>query len=129
MNEYLNNSFGEYIEKLRRSRGKSLRETAKGMGVSAQFYSEVEKGRRCAFIPERLNRFIEVLELNSEETRDLYDIAAKRRSDKDVIVPQDYAEFIVRNPFVMEALKLSKETGAGEKEWQILLDELRARKG
>jgi len=33
------------------------------------------------------------------------------------------------NSYVVEALRLSMETGAGEKEWQGLLDELRARKG
>ena len=42
-------SFGKYIEFIRKSRRKSLRETAKAIGVSPQFYSEVEKNRRCAF--------------------------------------------------------------------------------
>jgi len=46
-NERIN--FGRYIEQLRKIRGKSLRETGKAIGVSPQFYSEVEKGRRGGF--------------------------------------------------------------------------------
>ena len=34
-------SFGEYLEFIRRSRRKSMRQTAKAIGVSPQFYSEV----------------------------------------------------------------------------------------
>ena len=33
--------FGRYVETLRKSRGKSLRETAKAIKVSPQYYSEV----------------------------------------------------------------------------------------
>ena len=35
-------SFGDYIESIRLASGKSLRETAKAIGISPQFYSEVE---------------------------------------------------------------------------------------
>lgn len=46
--------FGKYVETLRKSKGKSLRETAKAIKVSPQFYSEVEKGRSSTFTAERL---------------------------------------------------------------------------
>lgn len=46
--------FGRYVETLRKSRGKSLRETAKAIKVSPQYYSEVEKGRSSTFTAERL---------------------------------------------------------------------------
>ncbi|WP_312691830.1 helix-turn-helix domain-containing protein [Caproiciproducens sp.] len=49
-----NISFGDYIKSIRLTSGKSLRETAKAIGVSPQFYSEVEKDRRCAFTADRL---------------------------------------------------------------------------
>ena len=125
----MNMNFGEYVEQLRKNRGKTLRETAKAIGVSPQYYSEVEKGRSSAFTPERLKLLTQFLLLDEEETNMLYDIAAKKRSDKDVVVPQDCVDYLVDNSYVVEALRLSKETDAGEQEWQILLDQLRARKG
>ena len=47
-------SFGEYIEFLRRSKRKSIRQTAIAIGVSPQYYSEVEKSRRSVLNAERL---------------------------------------------------------------------------
>lgn len=128
--------FGEYVEALRLSREKSLRETAKAIGVSPQFYSEVEKGRGNALVRERLISLRDFLVLTEDEADELFERAADARSDTsdkqrdgDVIVPQDCADYVANNPYVVEALRLSKETGAGEEEWQILLEELRSRKG
>jgi len=129
MNNIENVSFGKHIEALRKSKEKSLRETAKAIGVSPQFYSEVEKDRRSAFTKERLEKLAVFLLLNEEQTHTLYDIAAQARTSNDVVVPQDCVDYLVENPYVVQALRLSKETGAGEKEWQLLLDELKARKG
>lgn len=122
-------SFGKHIEMLRKAKEKSLRETAKAIGVSPQFYSEVEKDRRSAFTKERLEKLAVFLMLDEEQTHTLYDIAAQARTSNDVVVPQDCVDYLVDNPYVVQALRLSKETGAGEKEWQLLLDELKARKG
>ena len=38
--------FGEYIESIRREKRKSIRQTALAIGVSPQYYSEVEKNHR-----------------------------------------------------------------------------------
>lgn len=121
--------FGKYVETLRKSKGKSLRETAKAIKVSPQFYSEVEKGRSSTFTAERLKSLAGFLLLNDDEVHTLYDMAAESRSSSDIATPQDCADYMLCNSYVVEALRLSMETGAGEKEWQILLDELKARKG
>ncbi|MCD8291000.1 MAG: helix-turn-helix domain-containing protein [Prevotella sp.] len=119
--------FGKYIESLRKERGKSLRETAKAIKVSPQFLSEVEKGRKSTLTTERIEKLANFLLLSPEEYHDLTALSAKAREGNDVLMPQDCADFAV-NDFVVEACRLSKETGAGEAEWKILLDELRARK-
>jgi len=121
--------FGKYVEMLRKSRGKSLRETAKAIKVSPQYYSEVEKGRSSAFTAERLKSLAYFLILDDKEIHTLYDLAAESRSSNDIVTPQDCADYMLGNSYVIEALRLSMETDAGEKEWQVLLDELRARKG
>lgn len=121
--------FGRYLETLRKNKGKSLRETAKAIKVSPQYYSEVEKGRSSTFTSERLKLLARFLLLNDEESHALYDMAAESRSSSDIVTPQDCADYMIGNSYVIEALRLSMETGAGEKEWQVFLDDLKARKG
>lgn len=121
--------FGKYVESLRKNKGKSLRETAKAMKVSPQYYSEVEKGRSSIFTAERLKLLTRFLLLDDEESHVLYDMAAESRSSNDIVTPQDCADYMLGNSYVIEALRLSMETGAGEKEWQVFLDDLKARKG
>lgn len=121
--------FGRYLETLRKNKGKSLRETAKAIKVSPQYYSEVEKGRSSTFTSERLKLLARFLLLNNEESHALYDMAAESRSSNDIVTPQDCADYMIGNSYVIEALRLSMETGAGEKEWQVFLDDLKARKG
>lgn len=129
MNTDQRQRFGKYVEALRKTRGKSLRETAKAIKVSPQYYSEVEKGRSSTFTAERLKLLARFLLLNDEESHTLYDVAAESRTSNDVATPQDCADYMLGNSYVVEALRLSMETGAGEKEWQVFLDELKARKG
>jgi transcriptional regulator with XRE-family HTH domain len=128
MNENEKVSFGKHIETLRKEKQKSLRETAKAIEVSPQFLSEVEKGRKSTLTNERIEKLARFLSLTETQTYTLYDIAAEARTTNDVIIPQDCVDF-ASNSYVVEALRLSKETGAGEAEWQVLLDELRSRKG
>lgn len=121
--------FGKYVESLRKNKGKSLRETAKAIKVSPQYYSEVEKGRSSTFTAERLKLLARFLLLDDEEIHALYDMAAESRSSNDIVTPQDCADYMLGNSYVIEALRLSMETGAGEKEWQVFLGDLKARKG
>ncbi|WP_044294537.1 helix-turn-helix domain-containing protein [Robinsoniella peoriensis] len=121
--------FGRYVESLRKNKGRSLRETAKAIRVSPQYYSEVEKGRSSTFTSERLKLLASFLLLNEEESHALYDMAAESKSSNDIVTPQDCADYMIGNSYVIEALRLSMETGAGEKEWQVFLDDLKARKG
>lgn len=121
--------FGKYVESLRKNKGKSLRETAKAIKVSPQYYSEVEKGRSSTFTSERLKLLARFLMLNDDESHALYDMAAESRSSNDIVTPQDCADYMLGNSYVIEALRLSMETDAGEREWQVFLDDLKARKG
>lgn len=121
--------FGKYVESLRKNKGKSLRETAKAIKVSPQYYSEVEKGRSSTFTAERLKLLARFLLLDDEQSHALYDMAAESRSSNDIVTPQDCADYMLGNFYVIEALHLSMETGAGEKEWKVFLADLKARKG
>jgi len=128
MNSYKDQSFGEYIEGLRRERGKSLRETAKAIEISPQFYSEVEKGRRSAFTAERLEKLKIFLALPDELADIMYNKAAESRKTKDITVPQDFSDYIVQRDYAMAALRIAKELDAGEEDWLRFIEELKRRK-
>lgn len=121
-------SFGGFIEAIRQSSGKSLRETARAIGVSPQFYSEVEKNRRCAFTADRLEKLKSFLEMNEEQAEAMYNKAAESRKGKDVAVPQDFSDYIVERDYAMQALRVAKELGADEEDWEKFIEELKKRK-
>jgi len=121
-------SFGKYIESIRTSRRKSLRETAKAIGVSPQFYSEVEKDRRCAFTADRLELLKKFLEMSTEEAEEMNNKAAESYKGKNVAVPQDFADYIVERDYVMSALRTMKEMDADEVDWKKMVDEFVASK-
>jgi transcriptional regulator with XRE-family HTH domain len=123
------NRFGEYIEMLRRERGRSIRETAIAIGVSSQFFSEVEKGRRSALTAERLDKLNAFLNLSDEESRIMYNKAAEARKYKDVTVPQDFSDYIVERDYAMAALRVAKRLNADEDDWRVFVEELQRRKG
>lgn len=121
-------SFGKYIESIRTARRKSLRETAKAIGVSPQFYSEVEKDRRCAFTSDRLELLKKFLEMSSEEAEEMNNKAAESYKGKNIAVPQDFADYIVERDYVMSALRTMKEMDADEDDWRKMVDEFVASK-
>ena len=121
--------FGEYIEALRKERGKSLRATAVGIGVSPQFYSEVEKGRSASLTAERLENLKVFLHLTDEEAGIMYDKAAEARRYTDTAVPQDFSNYIVERDYTMAALRVAKELNADADDWQRFVDDLKKRRG
>ena len=122
-------TFGEYIEMLRREQGRSIRETAFAVGVSPQFYSEIEKGRRSVLIAERLDKLKTFLNLSEDKAIAMYNKAAEARKYKDVAVPQDFSDYIVERDYTMAALRVAKELNADEEDWRKFVEDLRRRKG
>ena len=121
-------TFGEYIEFIRKTKRKSLRQTAIAIGVSPQFYSEVEKNRRSALTVERLEKLRDFLEMTPEEYQTMSTKAAESYKGKNVAVPQDFADYIVERDYVMAALRTMKEMDADEADWKRMVEEFIARK-
>ena len=121
-------SFGDFIAAIRQASGKSLRETARAIGVSPQFYSEVEKNRRCAFTADRLDKLKTFLGMDDEQAKAMYNKAAESRKGKDVTLPQDFSDYIVERDYAMQALRVAKELDADERDWEKFIEELKKRK-
>ena len=62
-------SFGEFIRANRRRLNKSLQDVADAIGVTPVYVSEVERGKRPPFTPERLTALATVLDLDLNELR------------------------------------------------------------
>ena len=125
-------SFGQFIEAKRKEMNPrpSLRSTASVIGVSPQYYSEVEKGKKCAFKQERLESLAKFFRLNEEDKSILYRKAAESRQRGDSVVPSDLPDYIVERGYVERALRVAKEVDAGEEEWaQFVEAMLEKRKG
>jgi len=111
-------TFGEYTEQLRKQRDLSLRSTAKAVGVSPQYYSEIERGHRSALTPERLEKLRDYLGLTSEETETLFNKSAEARKVSEF----DFSDYIRRRDYVMRALRVAKEIDATKEDWARFLN-------
>jgi transcriptional regulator with XRE-family HTH domain len=118
-------TFGELLTFLREQKDVTLRELARGIGVSAPFLSDVEKGRRAALTAERLEKVVAVLHLDSEEKTALYDAAGKQKNS----IPPDLPDYIMEHEDVSAALRTARDLEASEEEWKRFVDDLRRRKG
>ena len=112
-------SFGQFIEAQRKELvdHPSLRATAMAIGVSPQFYSEVEKGKKGAFKQDRLEALANFLKLNEDDKSLFYRKAAESRQRGDAAIPSDLPEYIVERSYVEQALRVAKDLDAGEEEW------------
>lgn len=118
-------TFGEMLTMLREQRDVTLRGLARGIGVSAPFLSDVEKGRRSALTAERIEKVVTVLHLNTDEKTALYNAAGKQKNS----IPPDLPDYIMEHEYVSAALRTARDLDAGEEEWQRFVDDLRRRKG
>lgn len=118
-------TFGELLTFLREQKDITLRELARGIGVSAPFLSDVEKGRRSALTGERIEKVVSVLHLNDDEKTRLYNAAGRQKNS----IPPDLPEYIMEHEYVSAALRTARDLNAGEEEWKHFVDELRRRNG
>ncbi len=124
MNETYRN-FGEFIVAKRMQRDISLRKMAELMGVSAPFWSDIEKGRKNPPKLEKLELLAKHLMLTDEDKSIMLDLAGKER---DAVAP-DIPAYIMENDYVAAALRTVRDLGADEEDWDKFVEDLKKRKG
>lgn len=103
--------FGEYLANKRKEREMSLRMLAKELDVSPTYLSDVENNRRNALSYENLKKIIEILNLDEEEQKILYDLAGETKDE----IPADVESFVNGNTEVIALLrKMKKEMDDGK---------------
>lgn len=103
--------FGEYLANKRKEREMSLRMLAKELAVSPTYLSDVENNRRNALSYENLNKIIEILKLDEEEQKILYDLAGETKDE----IPADVEDFVNGNVEVIALLRKMKKEMDGDK--------------
>ena len=119
------NTFGEFVVAKRLEKQISLRKLAELMGVSAPFWSDIEKGRKNPPKLEKLEHLARILALTDEENTLMLDLAGKER---DAVAP-DIPVYIMENDYVAAALRTVRDLGADEKDWDKFVEDLKKRKG
>ena len=118
-------NFGEFLSSKREERQITLRKLASMLEVSAPFLSDVEKNRRNPPDLEKLNKIADILQFDTDERTQMYDLAGKGRNT----VAPDLPEYIMERDYVSAALRTARDMGAGEEEWKQFIEDLHRRKG
>ncbi len=113
--------FGKFIEEKRKALGITLRGLAAELNIAPAFMSDIEKGHRYPPSKEKLFQLAEVLKLNEEDKNKMFDLAARERENT---VSSDLSDYIMENDKVRVALRLARDSGTDEKEWQKIIDML-----
>lgn len=113
--------FGKFIEERRKILGITLRGMAAELEIAPAFMSDIEKGHRYPPTKEKLYLLAEVLKLSDEDKDLMFDLAAMERENT---VSSDLSDYIMNNDKVRVALRLARDSGAEEKEWQKVIDML-----
>jgi transcriptional regulator with XRE-family HTH domain len=113
-------TFGGYISQKRRKNRRAAWETAKQIGITAAYLSDMETGKKTNPSREIMQKMIEVLCLDEEETALFYDLHAKANG----IVSQDLPEYIMENDIARKAIRKAKKKPATDYDWQGFIDKL-----
>lgn len=117
-------TFGQYIRDIRQNRNITLRSVAERLGIAPAYLCDVEYNRRNPFDLDKLTRLSDILVLSKKERNTMYDLAGKTRNE----APPDITDYVIKRDYVSHALRMAKDLGAGEKEWQWFVNNLK-RKG
>lgn len=113
--------FGSFLQQKREERKITLRKMAELLGFSAPFLSDVEKDRRNPPDFEKLVQIADILGLSTLEKETMYNLAGKKRGS----VPPDLPEYIMSHDYVIAALRIARDSGAGEREWLKFINDLK----
>lgn len=111
-------TFGGYVRKKRLAAGINLRKLAGILEIAPAYMSDIENDHRYPPEKEKIFQIAEALHLTQEETNELFDLAAGNKKNS---VSPDIADYIMDQDKSRVALRLARDIGAGEKEWETII--------
>lgn len=111
-------TFGSYVREKRLAAKVNLRKLAGILDIAPAYMSDIENGHRYPPEKEKIYKIAEALNLTQEETNELFDLAAGNKKNS---VSPDIADYIMDQDKSRVALRLARDLGAGEKEWEKII--------
>ena len=111
-------TFGGFIREKRLAVKINLRKLADILEISPAFLSDIENDHRYPPDKEKIYKIAEVLELSKEDTDLLFDLAAGNKKNS---VSPDIADYIMAQEKSRVALRMARDMGAGEEEWEKII--------
>lgn len=112
--------FAEFLKQKRQEKGYTLRGFAEMINVAPSYLSDIEKDKRNAPSDEIIAKIAKVLDLDSNDTSKLYDLASL---DKDTLAG-DIASYVSNVDAIKVALRKAKDLDFGEDEWIKIIEEI-----
>ncbi len=111
-------TFGSFVREKRLEAKINLRKLAEILEIAPAYMSDIENDHRYPPEKEKIYKIAGALHLNSEETDLLFDLAAGNKKNS---VSPDIAEYIMAQDKSRVALRIARDSGAGEKEWERII--------
>lgn len=112
--------FGELVKKYRGK--KTLKELGDEVGITSAYLSDIENGNRFPS-KDKLDKLIKVFNLKNEEKDKFYDLVAKESPNK-YKVSGDIAEYIMKNEYLRNFIRVAKEKKLDNLYWKNKIKEL-----
>lgn len=115
----MENNFGKFISEKRKSANITLRRFAEMIGIAPAYLSDIEKGNRYPPDREKLDLMAQKLGLSQQDINRMYDLAAAGRENG---IAPDLPEYVMSSEKCRVALRLAREKGATDDDWQKVID-------
>ncbi len=123
----MDKTFGEFLTRVRKERGITLREFARRVDLSPEYVCNIEKCRKPAPGAEVLERIDTVLNLTADERAEMYDLAANSKNTENA-VPEDLTGFLNDNRVILTALRTARDMDATDEDWHEFMAKLTAKR-
>ena len=110
--------FGTFIKEKRIACGITLRGLASEIGIAPAYMSDIEKGHRYPPDKDKLYAIATTLHLSEDDRDKMFDLAANAKENT---VSPDLPEYIMGNEQVRVALRMARDTNAGDDLWQKMI--------
>ena len=111
-------TFGGFIREKRLAAKINLRKLAEILDISPAFLSDIENDHRYPPDKDKIYKIADVLGLSKEDTDLLFDLAAGNKKNS---VSPDIADYIMAQEKSRVALRMARDKGAGEEEWEKII--------
>ena len=111
-------TFGAFLREKRLAANINLRRLAEILEIAPAYLSDMENDHRYPPEKEMIYKMADALGLDKADTNKMFDLSAGNKKNP---VSPDIADYIMEQDKSRIALRLARDTNAGEKEWEKII--------